>query len=133
VEFTLRIHPGLDQRTSNQILKKLLTLENLRISTETLVEDLQRTHIGVFRSSAVGLEGLAFGVLPVHFDASHFNYLNPLKYTKMEKFEFSEAKILADFLNQKPLDLNSSQSFQEECRNVLSDYFYPMKSITSLI
>jgi hypothetical protein len=133
VEFTLRIHPGLDQRTSNQILKKLLTLKNLRISTETLVEDLQRTHIGVFRSSAVGLEGLAFGVLPVHFDASHFNYLNPLKYTKMQKYEFSEAKILADFLDQKPLDLNSSQSFQEECTNVLSDYFYPMKSITSLI
>ena len=133
VEFTLRIHPGLDQRASNQILKKLATLKNLRISMETLIEDLQRAHIGVFRSSAVGLEGLAFGVLPVHFDASHYNYLNPLKYTKIQKFEFSDSRILADFLDKKPLDLNSRQSFQDECITVLSDYFYPMKSITSLI
>lgn len=133
VEFTLRIHPGLDQRTSNQILKKLETLKNLKISIETLVEDLQRAHIGVFRSSAVGLEGLAFGVLPVHFDASQFNYLNPLEYTAMQKFEFSDPKILADFLSRKPLALNSSQSFQDECICVLSEYFYPMKSITSLI
>jgi len=133
VGFTLRIHPGLDQRTSNQILKKLETLKNLRISMETLVEDLQRAHIGVFRSSAVGLEGLAFGVLPVHFDESHFRYLNPLEYTKMHKYEFSDRKILLEFLKKIPLNLDSSQSFEEECIEVLSDYFYPMKSITSLI
>ena len=100
---------------------------------ETLVEDLQRAHIGVFRSSAVGLEGLAFGVLPVHFDESHFKYLNPLEYTKMHKFEFSDRKILLEFLKKIPLNLDSSQSFEEECIEVLSDYFYPMKSITSLI
>jgi hypothetical protein len=133
MEFTLRIHPGLDQRTSNQILKKMKTLKNLKISMGTLVEDLQRAHIGVFRSSAVGLEGLAFGVLPIHFDASHFKYLNPLEYTTMQKFEFSDPKILANFLNQKSLDLSSGQFFQEEYRNVLADYFYPMKSITSLV
>lgn len=133
VEFTLRVHPGLNQRTSNQILKKLVTLKNLRISVETLVENLQQAHVGVFRSSAVGLEGLAFGVLPIHFDASHFKYLNPLEYTTMQNFEFSDPKILANFLDQKSLDWSSSQFFQEQCRNVLADYFYPMKSITSLV
>jgi hypothetical protein len=133
VTFILRIHPGLDQRASIKILKKLETLKNLRISEETLIEDLQRAHIGVFRSSAVGLEGLAFNVLPVHFDASHLNYLNPLEYTKMQKFEFSDPKVLADFLDQEPSKLNYSQTFQEECISVLSDYFHPMKSITSLI
>ena len=133
VEFTLRVHPGLDQRTSNQILKKLEILKNLRVSMGSLVEDLQRAQIGVFRSSAVGLEGLAFGVLPVHFDESHFKYLNPLEYTKIHKYEFSDRKILLEFLNKMPLNLGSSQSFEEECIEVLSDYFYPMKSITSLI
>ena len=133
VQFTLRVHPGLDQRTSDKILKKLKKLKNLRVSVESLVEDLQRSNIGVFRSSAVGLEGLAFGVLPVHFDASQFNYLNPLEYTTMHKFEFSDPKILADFLSQKPLALNSGRSFQDECTKVLSNYFYPMKSIKSLI
>ena len=131
--FILRIHPGLDQRASIKILKKLKALKNLRISEETLIEDLQRAHIGVFRSSAVGLEGLAFNVLPVHFDASHLNYLNPFEYTKMQKFEFSDPKVLADFLEQEPSELNYSQTFQEECVSVLSDYFHPMKSITSLI
>ena len=133
VEFTLRVHPGLDQRTSNRILKKLEKLKNLSVSVESLVEDLQRAQIGVFRSSAVGLEGLAFGVLPVHFDESHFKYLNPLEYTKINKYEFSDRKLLVEFLNEMKLDLDSSQTFQEECIEVLSDYFYPMKSIKSLI
>lgn len=132
-KFILRIHPGLDRRTCNQILKKLGTFKNLRISVGTLLQDLQLAHIGIFRSSAVGLEALAFGVLPVHFDASHFNYLNPLGYTKIQKVEFSDPKILADFLNEMPLGFNSSQSFHEECKSVLADYFYPMKLITSLI
>jgi hypothetical protein len=133
VEFTLRVHPGLERHNSVQILKKLVKLKNLRVSTGTLSEDLQRSHIGVFRSSAVALEGLAFGVLPVHFDATHFGYLNPIEFTKLTKVEFSDPKILADFLRKMPLADISNQSFQDEFRSVLKDYFYPLRMITSLI
>ena len=133
VEFTLRIHPGLERHNSAQILKKLRRLKNLRVSVGTLLEDLQRSHIGVFRSSAVGLEGLAFGVLPVHFDATHLGYLNPIEFTKMQKIEFSDPKILADFLREMPLADISNHAFQEECSSVLTDYFYPLRTIKSLI
>jgi hypothetical protein len=133
IHFTLRIHPALSQDVSRNLLKSLSVSMNLAISTNQLTEDLNNSHITIFRSSAVGLEGLAFASLPVHFDAETMGLLNPLSQVNYPKFEFSDVNQLANFLQQWPLKRNSSPEFRAESLQVIGDYYFPMRDLNSLI
>ena len=106
---------------------------NLKISTNTLTNDLNNSHITIFRSSAVGLEGLAFASLPVHFDAEMDGFLNPLSQINFPIMEFSDVDELAEFLKGWPLMRNNSPEFRLESSEVVKDYYFPMKDINLLI
>ena len=106
---------------------------NLKISTDTLTNDLNNSHVTIFRSSAVGLEGLAYASLPVHFDAEMDGLLNPLSQINFPKMEFSDVDELTEFLKGWPLMRNNSPEFRLESSKVVKDYYFPMKDINLLI
>ena len=133
IHFTLRIHPALSQDIAQKLLKSLSTSLNLEISTNKLTEDLNISHVTIFRSSAVGLEGLAFASLPVHFDAETNGLLNPLSQINYPKIEFSNIYDLAKFLKTWPLSRNNAEDFRSECLHVISEYYFPMQDINLLI
>ena len=133
VQFTLRIHPALAPDIARKQLKNLIKSSNLKISTNTLAEDLKNAHVTIFRSSAVGLEGLAYACLPVHFDAEKNGFLNPLSLIEYPKFEFSTIEELAEFLQSYPLAKNGTIDFREDCFKVIKNYYLPMQNLNLLI
>jgi hypothetical protein len=106
---------------------------NLTISTNALTVDLNNSHVTIFRSSAVGLEGLAFASLPVHFDAETNGLLNPLSEIKYPKIEFSNVNDLAEFLKTWPPTRNNADEFRAESLKVINDYYFPMQDVNFLI
>jgi len=133
INFVIRNHPALSGNVAKKLLKSLSGSPNLSVSTASLTEDLSNSHITIFRSSAVGLEGLAFASLPVHFDAETMGLLNPLSQVNYPKFEFSDVNQLANFLQKWPLTRNNSPRFRAESSQIISDYYFPMQDVNSLI
>lgn len=133
INFSLRIHPALPQSVAQKLLKGLSRSVNLSVSTNSLTEDLKNSHVTIFRSSAVALEGLAFASLPVHFDAESKGLLNPLSEIKYPKIEFSNINDLVKFLKTWPLSRNNTPEFRAESLQVISDYYFPLGEINSLI
>lgn len=132
-QFILRLHPALPKDVAQKLLKSLNSSTNLRISTNTLTNDLNDSHVTIFRSSAVGLEGLAFASFPVHFDAEMDGLLNPLSQINFPKMEFSDVDELTEFLKGWPLMRNNTPEFRLESSKVVKDYYFPMKDINLLI
>jgi hypothetical protein len=132
-QFILRLHPALSKDVAQKLLKSLNRSENLKISTSKLSDDLNNSHVTIFRSSAVGLEGLAFASFPVHFDAEMDGLLNPLSQINYPKMEFSDADKLVGFLKGWPLMRNNTPKFRLESSKVVSDYYIPMRDINLLI
>ena len=132
-QFMLRLHPALSKDVAQKLLKGLNSSANLKISTNTLTNDLNNSHITIFRSSAVGLEGLAFASFPVHFDAEMDGFLNPLSQINFPIMEFSDVDELAEFLRDWPLMRNNTPDFRRASSEVVKNYFYPMKDINLLI
>lgn len=133
MQFLLRLHPALPPSTSRKLLEGLFTSDNLKVSTNSLAVDLNNAHVTIFRSSAVGLEGLAYAALPVHFDTEKNGYLNPLSQVECPKKAFSSVEELAEFLKGYPLTLNNTADFREECVRVNINYYFPMEDINLLI
>jgi hypothetical protein len=133
IHFILRIHPALSQDVAQKLLKSLSRSKNLAISTNTLREDLNDSHVTIFRSSAVGLEGLAFASLPVHFDAETNGLLNPLSQINYPKIEFSNVDDLAKFLKGWRLTRNNAEEFRTESLRLVNEYYFPMQDINLLI
>jgi hypothetical protein len=133
IHFILRIHPALSQDVAQKLLKSLSTSMNLVVSTNTLMEDLNNSHVTIFRSSAVGLEGLSYASLAVHFDAETNGLLNPLSQVNYPKIEFSNTDDLAKFLKTWPLSRNNAEEFRAESLRVINEYYFPMQDIKLLI
>jgi len=133
MQFLLRLHPALAPRTARKLLKGLFTSDNLKVSTDTLAVDLHNAHVTIFRSSAVGLEGLAFAALPVHFDSNTDGSLNPLSQTGYPKIEFSNVEELTEFLKSFPLVYNNAKNFREESSLFIKKYYIPLQDINLLI
>jgi hypothetical protein len=71
VNFILRPHPA-SARYAAKILKKSLGSDSSKyLSNNSLENDLRGAHICIYKSSIVGIQGLQYGVLPIHF-----SYLN---------------------------------------------------------
>jgi hypothetical protein len=132
-QFILRLHPALSKDVAQKLLKRMNSSANLKVSTDTLTNDLNNSHITIFRSSAVGLEGLAFASFPVHFDAEMDGLLNPLSQIYFPKMEFSDVDELVEFLKSWPLMRNNTPEFRQESSEVVKNYYFPMKDINSLI
>lgn len=132
-QFILRLHPALSKNVARDLLKGLNNSANLKISTNTLADDLNNSHITIFRSSAVGLEGLAYASFPVHFDAEMNGYLNPLSQINFPAIEFSDVDELAEFLKGWPLMRNNTPEFRLKISEVVKNYYYPLADINLLI
>jgi hypothetical protein len=132
-QFMLRLHPALSKDVAQELLKSLNKSVNLNVSTDTLINDLNNSHVTIFRSSAVALEGLAFASFPVHFDTEMDGLLNPLSQINYPKMEFSDPEKLAEFLKGWPLMRNNTPEFRLESSQVVRDYYFPMSDINLLI
>jgi hypothetical protein len=94
LKLILRVHPALSAKETSGILSKLNFGERLVLSNQSLEQDLKESHFCIYRSSAVGIEGLRHGVFPLYFNPKGDQGLNPLHFAKLEMPVFRD---LSDF------------------------------------
>jgi hypothetical protein len=84
LKFVIRLHPAT--RTSARvraILKKSLST-NAVVSDLPLISDLQSAKYCVYRGTASAIEGLAYAVIPIHYNTNPLFILDPILSQKLK-------------------------------------------------
>jgi hypothetical protein len=133
LDFSLRVHPAISERELGESLKRLHSDSTL-ISQNSLVQDLATSTYCIYRSSAVAIEGLAFGVTPLYFDQSRSQGLNPLYFANLHLPVFGAADELAEFFKSlSRLDSSAHGIDRVELQRISNQYFSKISSGTRLI
>lgn len=133
IRFVLRYHPALDRVALGMIKSRLLPVSNIVNSSSSLSEDLRQSHLVLFRSSAIGIEGLCYGAFPMHINQEGDDALNPLIYCGVETTNFQLTSEIIRFIEKFDLRLTQDETFQIECYEIFNRYFGKLRKITSVI
>lgn len=133
VRFVLRYHPALGRAALRMIKGSLLPMNNVATSSSSLSEDLRQSHLVLFRSSAIGIEGLSYGALPMHTNKEGNDALNPLVDCGVESTNFLSTSEIVRFIEKFDLRLSQDESFQRECYEIFNRYFGKLRKVTSVI
>jgi len=129
LKLILRVHPALSSKESSGILSELNFGERFILSTRALEQDLKESHFCIYRSSAVAIEGLRYGVYPLYFNPTGDQGLNPLYFAKLEMpvfrnlWEFNEL-----FLNLREMGPSSANNQNEELLKIGASYYSKIDS-----
>ena len=101
---------------------------NFYLSKDSLINDLHKATHCVYRSSSVGLEGLMYGVIPIHYAAEMNSVLDPINTLDLPHLQFTDI----DTFNQKIKEISKSHIEIDEqqlrdYREVFNGYFEPLK------
>jgi hypothetical protein len=133
IRFVLRYHPALGRAALKVIKDSLFPRNNVVISSSSLQEDLRQSHLILFRSSAIGIEGLSYGALPMHINQRGIDALNPLVYCGIEMTNFQLTSEIVRFIENFDLSLSQDESFQRESYEIFNKYFSKLQKITAVI
>lgn len=133
VSFVLRSHPALGNLAHKVARKKLLPRSGVSLSTASLSEDLRRSHLILFRSSAIAIEGLAFGAIPIHVNLEGNDSLNPLIGSKIDTVGFRSASEIIGFIKAFDLKITQDEAFQKNCYRLFDGYFSKLQSLNDLV
>ena len=124
LKLILRVHPALSIQESSKVLSRLEFGRTLVLSNRTLEEDLKESHFCIYRSSAVAIEGLRFGVFPLYFNPTGDQGLNPLFFAKLEVPVFRNLHEIGElFLNLRQMGSRATINQNEELRKIGATYY----------
>jgi len=124
LKLILRVHPALSPKETSGILSRLHFGEQLVLSDRPLEEDLKDSHFCIYRSSAVAIEGLGYGVYPLFFNPGGDQGLNPLYFAKLEVPVFRNLSELRElFMNLRGLKSNPDTSQNDELLRIGASYY----------
>ncbi len=122
-EFKVRIHPSVPESTVIRILKAQGVDRSL-ISHNSLLDDLLDSTYCIYQSSAVAIEGLAFGVTPLYFNELEGHGLNPLFFANFHQPIFRNVEEFIVFFSQvNSLSLNQHGLPTARLQEVAQAYF----------
>jgi hypothetical protein len=133
ISFVLRSHPALGYLAHKVARKRLLPRNGVSLSTASLSEDLRRSHLLLFRSSAIGIEGLSFGVIPIHVNQEGNDSLNPLIGSEIETVGFKSVSEIIAFIEAFDLKTTQDKTFQKNCYRLFDGYFSKLQNINDLV
>jgi hypothetical protein len=129
LKLILRLHPALLKKECSKILSKLDFGEKLILSTQTLEQDLKDSHFCIYRSSAVAIEGLRYGVFPLYFNPTGDQGLNPLYFAKLEVPVFRNLSEFQElFLNLRETGSKAAQNQNEDLLKIGAAYYSKLDS-----
>jgi len=100
---------------------------NLRFSNNELFKDLEVSGFCIYRSTAVAIEGLNYGVRPIHFSRYVGDGLDPLAITNLSNESFSHSSQLISYLQHfDESNNNPIEPSLEEMRYAFRSYFEPL-------
>jgi hypothetical protein len=126
--FIVRAHPASADYKLELFKKAGKHSSNFYLSSESLINDLHKATHCVYRSSSVGLEGLIYGVIPIHYAAEMNSVLDPINTLDLPHMQFTDI----DAFNQtiKEISKNHIEIDEQQLRNyreVFKGYFAPLK------
>jgi hypothetical protein len=125
--FIVRAHPASTDYKLELFKKAGKFSSNFYLSRESLINDLHKATHCVYRSSSVGLEGLMYGVVPIHFGEVINFGLDPIDTIDLPHLQFTDAVAL----NQKIIELSNNYVEIDEqqlriYKKVFNGYFEPL-------
>ena len=124
LKLILRVHPALSIKESSKILSRVSFGNQLILSNRPLKEDLKASNFCIYRSSAVAIEGLGYGVYPLYFNPTGDQGLNPLYFAKFEIPVFRNVSELQElFKNLLSSRLTSFVEHHEELLKISAAYY----------
>ena len=118
------MHPALSAKETSGILSRLNFGERLVLSNQSLEQDLKESHFCIYRSSAVGIEGLRHGVFPLYFNPNGDQGLNPLYFAKLEVPVFRDLSEFKDLFSSIPeVHSNVAWNQNEVLLNIGATYY----------
>jgi hypothetical protein len=100
VNFILRPHPA-SFHYAQKVLKKCLGSNSKKfLSNDTLENDLKAAHICIYRNSVVGIQGLQYGVLPIHFSDEKSGATDPISLSDLSHPRFNSHEELINELER---------------------------------
>ena len=127
--FVVRAHPASNAYKSKLYMEIERRLPNLILSENSLEYDLREASYCVYRSSSVGLEGLAYGVVPIHLASGQNFGLDPIGLINLPHLQFDNSAAL----RQEVLNISKNHDFIDEKLfnsfvQVFHNYFTPLNS-----
>jgi hypothetical protein len=113
LRITLRLHPNLRSKISyseSSILRNL----GVSLSSNSLIQDLEITDICIYRSSAVAIQGLMYGVTPLYLSTFSKRLFDPLDSIVLESGE-------REILNESNFILSEEKRLS--LKRIGNDYF----------
>jgi len=126
--FIVRAHPASDGYKIELFKKAGKHNSNLYLSSESLINDLQKATHCIYRSSAVGLEGLRYGVTPIHYEGEMNSNLDPINTQDLPHLQFTDINALNKKI--KEISINYIEIDEQQLSNyrkVFEGYFEPLK------
>ena len=124
LKLIFRVHPAVSIEESSKVLSRMQFNNNLILSHRSLEQDLEESHYCIYRSSAVAIEGLRFGVLPLYFNPNGDQGLNPLFLAKLEMPVFRSAEDFENFfLNVSTISPRFMTYYNEELSRIGLTYY----------
>ena len=122
--IVVRPHPDTSNNNKMKIRRVFSKNSNLLLSNTSLENELSQAKICVYRSSSVGIQGLQFGVVPIHFSKLIDGSVDPIRIEDLQHLRCSEITTLMIAL--KEYIMMSEKSFSKLQRGlpgVFEKYF----------
>ena len=133
INFVLRPHPGFEGLNSRTLSKTLIDYPNIEMSISDLSADLSNSHFVLFRSSAVGIQGLLYGNQPIHWDYFGNDLLNPFSQTNFNVISGKDALEIASLLSKFDIESLKSHEFQNKCSIFFNSYFSECQNLRQVL
>jgi hypothetical protein len=99
MNFIIRPHP-ISRKYQRKIMKEYLgKCSNLTLSASSLESDLNICQICIYRSSAVGIEGMQYGVIPIHYSNLLKGDIDPIRFEDLIHARINCPESLIQVLN----------------------------------
>jgi len=124
LKLILRVHPCLSTQESARILSRYNLEGKFMVSSQKLEQDLAESHFCVYRSSAVAIEGLRYGVIPLYFNPNGDQGLNPLYFAGLELPVFRNLQDFRElFQNLEEMNSGAARNQNEELLKIGATYY----------
>jgi hypothetical protein len=98
--IVVRAHPDSLENDNRLLRNNLLMNSNALFSNASLKKDLSDSKICIYRSSSVGLQGLQYGVIPIHFSKLIDGSVDPIRIEDLRHLRCSESTSLISALKE---------------------------------
>jgi len=128
--FIFRVHPVLSQQLEKIKGQSNNKPINFEFSTQTIEDDFARSGACIYRGSSVGIEGGAFGVIPIFYSKANEKTLDPISFENrggMQTFEPDQVSaILRRF---ETIDSHIFKGMVKDLKDYSRDYFAAINPI----